>query len=375
MILNRQGNPISNIANAVEMLRTDPMFRDLLCFDEMLMQPMIRRSQPLPLTDADIVEINVALQLAGLISLGRPTTEHAVIKVAHEHRYHPIRDYLSKLAWDGKPRLTAFASRYFGADDTPYHQAIGSMFLLSMVARIFKPGEKCDYVLVLEGEQGKLKSTACEILAGAAYFTDAVPSLDKGKEVSQHLRGKWIVELSELDAMRRAEQSTLKAFFSRKHEKYRPPYAHFEVDEPRQCLFTATTNRTTYLRDETGNRRYWPLPCGVIDLDALRRDRDQLFAEAVTQYRGGVQWWPDAETQALIEPEQEARHLDDAWFQSIADCLQGKTRITIPALASLALARDIGTLTVPEQGRIAAILEELEWVPKRTMRERWWQPK
>jgi predicted P-loop ATPase len=374
MILNRQGNPMSNVANAFELLTTLPEFNDLLCFDEMLMQPMIRRSQPIPLTDCDITDINIALQRAGLTTVGRLVTEQAAFRAALEHRYHPIRNRLSKLKWDGKPRLDRFAHVYLGAADTPYHRAIGSMFLLSMAARIFKPGEKCDYVLVLEGPQGRLKSTACEVLAGEAYFTDAVPGLDKGKEVSQHLRGKWIVELSELDAMRRADQSTLKAFFSRKHEKYRPPYGHVEVDEPRQCLFTATTNKLTYLKDETGNRRYWPLRCGTIDIEALRRDRDQLLAEACDQYRRGVQWWPDADTQALIEPEQEARYQDDPWHGPIAEFLTDRDRVTIPELAINVLGKVIGSVTVTDMTRISAILEKEHWISRRTKKQRWWEP-
>ena len=365
---------MSNVFNALEMLRTLPEFADLLGFDEMLMEATIRRSKPVPLGDADITDINAALQQAGLSTVGRIVTEQAIFRIALNHRYHPIRDWLSKLKWDGKPRLDGFAHVYLGAEDTPYHRAIGSMFLLSMVARIFKPGEKCDYVLVLEGEQGRKKSMACEVLAGEAYFTDAIPSLDKGKEVSQHLRGKWIAELSELDAMRRAETSTLKAFFSRRHEKYRPPYAHCEVDEPRQCLFTATTNKMTYLKDETGNRRYWPLRCGDILVEALRRDRNQLFAEATDQYRRGVQWWPDAETSALIEPEQEAREQVDAWHGPIADYLFGRTRVTIPELSMNALARSIGTVSINDMARISAILEKEHWVPRRTKRERWWEP-
>jgi predicted P-loop ATPase len=374
MILNRQGNPMSILSNAVEIMQTDRAFKDLLCFDLMRMQPMIRRSAPEPLTDCDITDINIMLQRAGLCTIGRLITEQAAFRIARNHSYHPIRDYLSKLVWDRKPRLDRFGITYLGAADTPYHRAIGSMFILSMVARIFKPGEKCDYVLVLEGPQGRGKSTACEILAGQAYFTDAIPSLDKGKEVSQHLRGKWVAEISELDAMRRAETSTLKAFFSRRHEKYRPPYAHEEVDEPRQCLFTASTNKMTYLQDETGNRRYWPLKCGTLDLAGLRADRDQLFAEAVEQYRRGVQWWPDAETEVLIEPEQEARHEQDAWYGPVASFLVGRPRVTVPEIGINVLGKLLGSLTPTDNRRLGAILEAEHWVAKRNSRERWWEP-
>jgi predicted P-loop ATPase len=247
---------------------------------------------------------------------------------------------------------------------------------------------------VLEGTQGTTRSTVCAILAGE-YFSDHLPDV-AGKDCSQHLRGKWLIEVAELRAHSRASIDQFKEFLTRTDERYRPAYGHREVHEPRQCVFVATTNRDIYLLDETGNRRFWPVKTGEINLDALRQDRDQLFAEAVGRFNGGAQWWPDPDfEQRHIVPEQETRFESDVWeplIRRYLDCLRPPKRTSILHIALDVLEYEleapptsiygsqearktpINRFGMKEQKRVAAILRHLKWVAKRDMRERWWEP-
>ena len=234
------------------------------------------------------------------------------------------------------------------------------MFLVAMVARVMEPGSKCDYMLVLEGEQGAGKSQACKVLAGS-WFSDSMPDISH-KDASQHLRGKWLIEVAELAATKRAEAEALKAFISRTVERYRPSYGRKEVFEPRQCLFIGTTNQTSYLKDDSGARRFWPVKVGRIDTDALSHDRDQLFAEAVHLYRGGSQWWPDQDFERThIRPQQDDRFEADAWQQTVANYVATLSRVRVTDVAREALSLEMSRIGTAEQRRVASILTTLGW--------------
>jgi len=388
--VNRHGTPIPNLANTMVALRNDPILKDAFAYDEMLRAPLLMLSypqpspsfQPRPVIDVDVTRLQELLQTVGLTNVGKDTVHLAVDLRAHECAFHPVRDWLAALVWDGGPRLDTWLTVYFGAADAPYTRQVGRMFLISMVARIFQPGCKADYMPILEGEQGLLKSTGCQILGGE-WFSDNLPEVSAGKDVSQHLNGKWLIEVPEMHAMGRTETALLKAFVTRQVERYRPSFGRKEVIEPRQCVFIGTTNRDAYLRDETGGRRFWPVKAGRIDVDALRRDRPQLFAEAVVRYREGSPWWPHRDFErAHIMPEQQARYEADAWAENIAEwfTLTGKDRVTIGELARHALQIETSRIGTADQRRIAAVLETLHWQRERpdgktdSQGKRWWVP-
>ena len=388
-----KGNPLPIVANVFAALEGDLQLRDAIAYDEMQCTPMLLHQigqliggnilDPRPLTDCDVTEIQKYLQHEGLDRIGRESVRDAIDAYARAHGYHPLRDYLESLHWDGRHRVYTWLITHLGARESDYARGVGVMFLVSMIARIFAPGCKADHMLVLEGPQGTLKSTACAILAGY-WFSDNLPDITAGKDASQHLRGKWLIEVAEMHAMSRAEASLLKSFISRTTERYRPSYGRLEVIEARQCVFIGTTNKEAYLRDETGGRRFWPLKCGTIDVDSLAEDRDQLFAEAVHLYRTGCAWWPDRkfELEHAI-PEQAARYESDPWEPVVRNYLASKARVSLLEVFVGALKFEVeppahkeggprpmrGTaynrVGTSDQRRLAAVMTALGWEQRR----------
>jgi predicted P-loop ATPase len=303
-ICGETGRPLPILANVLIGLRA--VWPDHFAFDEMACTPVLMHSldgegafAARPITDIDVGIVQDRLQHFALKRVAKDTVHQGVDIRAHECRFHPVGDYLAALQWDGAPRVGKLFVDYFGSSSPPaYVEAIGRMFLVSMIARVMRPGCKVDHLPVIEGPQGKLKSTACRVLGSDTWFSDNLPDVSAGKDASQHLRGKWLIEVSEMHAMNRAETTQLKAFITRQEERYRPSYGRKEVIEPRQCVFVGTTNRDVYLRDETGGRRFWPVKADSIDVDRLARDRDQLFAEGVVLYRAGALWWPGSRIRA-----------------------------------------------------------------------------
>lgn len=376
----------SNLYNALVAMETDARLIGIVAFNQMLQAEILMALpdrgaiEPRPIIDADVGLIQRHLQELGLRRISRETVHQAVEISARKHAFHPVRDYLSGLKWDGKARLATWMSEYLGVkrvDDNPYDERVGMMFLISMVARIFRPGCQADYMVVLEGAQGILKSTACRALGGQ-WFSDHLPEISAGKDVSQHLRGKWLIEVSEMHAMSRTETTLLKSFISRTTERYRPSYGRKEVIEERQCVFIGTTNRDTYLRDETGGRRFWPMLTNKIKIAELTANRDQLFAEAVALYRKGTPWWPDQEFERkFAAPEQAARYEADAWEDPVREFLKTKRRTTVMAVARGCLEFTNDRLGTADQRRITAVLTDLKWHrgKRGNNGERFWVPK
>jgi predicted P-loop ATPase len=244
---------------------------------------------------------------------------------ARRHGFHPVVDYLTGLHWDGIPRIDKWLSTYAAAESTPYTDAVGSLLLIAAVRRVRKPGCKFDEMVVLESEQGTDKSSALRILAvNDDWFHDDVPLNAEGKRVMEALAGRWIVEAAELNGMRKGEVEHLKAFLSRTHDRARMSYDRYPTEGKRQCIIVGTTNSGSYLRDNTGNRRFWPVTIKQFNTNALRRDRDQLWAEAAAREAQGASIRLDRSLWAAAGSEQALRRIADPWEEIVAEHLDGK---------------------------------------------------
>lgn len=383
---DEKGRFIANLYNALVGLHQDTGLANRFRFDEMrqdalivLPVPLVPGSQkgadpPHVVTDDDASRTQAWLQHRGLARMGKDTLHQAIDLVAREDRFHPLCDELDALAWDKQERAPTWLATYLGATAQPteYLNAIGPMFLVSMIARVFWPGCKADYMLVLEGEQGLLKSSACRILFGEQWFGDCLPDIHS-KDAKQYLRGKWGVEVAELSAFTKADIETLKAFITRQEEAYRPPWGRRDVHEPRQCVFVGTTNRASYVRDDTGARRFWGVQVGLINLEKLAQDRDQLLAEALHLYRMGHKWWPDPEFEAKwIKPEQETRIENDPWEEPIETAVNElEPPITLAKIVVKLGFESNSRVGTADARRIVSILQGLGWMKVRNNSSRY----
>lgn len=331
------------------------------------------RRFPSEVRDQDVVLLHTVLEEEYRFGLAREPLRNAVAFAAAHQRYHPVREYLAGLRWDGEARLDAWLAAYCGAEDDAYTRAVAARWMIAAVARASRPGCKVDNVLLLEGEQGIKKSTVAEVLGGD-WSADSLPPLTT-KDAASYLRGVWIVEMAELAGLRRAEWNTVKAFLSRREDRYRPAYGRREVTQPRQCVFLGTVNDAEYLGDPTGGRRFWPVRVTAIDERALRRDRDQLWAEAAARYETGERWWLDADLDAdLVEAarqEQESRYASDAFEPIVLAFVEGRGEVTTDEIFRFAPWPDGARprMTPTEQARIVSILARLGFRKTRPRRD------
>jgi hypothetical protein len=290
-------------------------------------------NSPRPLHDPhDILLATMYFQANGFPKAGKGVASDAIAAIAHDHAYHPVRDYLDSLRWDGIDRIGRLFQHYFNAempDDAGEHdrhvaylEHISIGFMVGAVARVMDPGCKHDHVPVVVGrDQGLLKSSAIRALChDPAWFTDNIPSDLADRDTKESLAGKWIIELAEIPHVRK-ETERLKAFLSSQVDRYRAAYGRVTQDHPRQSAFIGTSNDLEFA-DVTGNRRFWPfVSAGLIDLDGIVRDRDQLWAEAVALYRQGVRWWLPPNIEQIARERQDAFVESDLWDGVIAEWL------------------------------------------------------
>jgi predicted P-loop ATPase len=353
------------LANAITALRLAPEWQGVLAYDEFRCNVVAVKPVPwgaLPKNGWTDQEDRLCAEWLqrNRIFVSVEIASQAVQTVAAQQRVHPVRNYLNGLNWDGVPRLDRWLSTYLGVEDSNYSYAVGARWMLSAVARIYRRGAKADCCLILEGPQGIKKSTALGTLAGE-YFTDELADLGS-KDAALQIRCVWIVEISELDSLVRSEIASIKAFMSRSADRFRPPFGKRVVECPRQCVSAGTVNHTEYLRDETGARRFWPVLCGSIDIEALARDREQLWAEAKHRYSSGEKWWLD--TLPLVEiaaEEQAARYQGDPWQEIMSPWLEARTGTSISEVLEKCISKPQALWTQGDKNRIGRCLRVLGW--------------
>lgn len=279
--------------------------------------------------DPDNVRAGSWLARNEQLTVGIDVIIGAIEVVARSNPIHPVRDYLETLRWDGVERLPGWLATYCGATQSEYTAQVGRRWMISAVARVFEPGCQVDCVLILEGKQGIRKSSALRALVPSPELYTETGVNVGDKDSYQLLHGIWIYSFEELASLKRGDLEKTKSFITSPKDRYRPSYGRGTRDFPRQNVFAGTTNEDQYFIDRTGNRRFWPILVETAcDVEAIVRDRDQLWAEALVRYRRGEKWHVDTpELKALCEAEQSKRVLPDPWEDIVAQWLQNPSKI------------------------------------------------
>ena len=364
IIVGERGNPRAVLANAITVLRAHDKWRGVLAFDQFSLATIAREPPPWgskgPWSDHEALLAADWLQRHCGIHLHVNVVAEAVQVVARENGFDPVLKYLNDLRWDGIRRVDTWLSLYLGAESSWYTASVGERWLVSAVARAYRPGCKADCVLILEGPQGIGKSRALRTLA-EPWFTDEIADFGS-KDAAMQLLGVWVIEIAELESMTHSEVSRVKAFLSRSTDRFRPPYGRRLVEQPRRCVFAGTVNVEEYLKDETGNRRFWPVRCSVVRLDELHRDRDQIWAEVVHRFKEEASWWLD--DAALVQEaaqEQAERLQPDPWRDAIQDFLATRDDVCIPEILTDCLKKDANRWERKDEMRVGATLRVLGW--------------
>jgi putative DNA primase/helicase len=367
--LKENGRPKPTLQNIVRVFEADPRWTGRIRFNELSSSDELEHA---PVADglrrrSDTLDGEVGLWLADHYRLDVKTglVAEGISIVAARHAHHPVRVYLRDLRWDGTSRAPALFVKYFGAVDTELVRSLGQAFLLSCIARVIKPGSKVDTTPILVGSQGAKKSTGLRVLAvRPEWFADT--HLDLGsKDTFETIQGRWIYELAELDAFKGREWSRIKSLLSSPRDTWRRPYGRHSVQVDRQVVFCGTTNEDTFLGDPTGSRRFWPVRVGEVDVAALLRDRDQLWAEAFQLFNAGARWWlDDVQDRALATASEEFR-IQDPWEELILQWVYGRSGVTTADVLEQAVKKPKDTWTQNDQTRVVAVLRRSGWTQTR----------
>jgi hypothetical protein len=358
----RKGLPIANGTNARRALRA----LGIKCrYDIFHDKIEVRAKNLLESVNLDHVALMLRIKIEKAFRFD-PGTKHvldAMIQLAIENKFDPVRDYLDALAWDGEPRLERWLATYLGAEDTDLNRAFGRTALIAAVRRVRHPGCKFDPIIVLEGPMGTQKSKTIETLAGTENFSDQTILGARDREQQELLAGVWLFEIAELSNIRKTEVEHIKAFASRTHDRARPAYGHTRVDQPRRCVLFATTNDDQYLK--AADRRFWPVRTATIDIEALKRDRDQLWAEAAQRDREGTSIVLDRTLWQPAHVEQEEREERDPWDDKLTDIVgeieHGEERISSTDLLSIVIGLHISRQRDIDYKRLGRCMRRLGW--------------
>ena len=310
-----KGQVKNMVTNADTILSYDPLLKDAICYNELTQKVDIvkdlgwdRRGFGSALTDNDLYNIHLYCERTyGFTYL--KAIEEAIHVVADRNKYHPIRDFLNSLEWDGQERVRYALKHFLGADTSDYTYEVLKLFMLGAIARVFSPGEKFDYIICLVGGQGAGKSSFFRLLSVKdEWFSDDLKDLESSR-VYEKLQGHWIIELSEMLATNNARSNeAIKSFLSRQRETYRTPYDRFSKERPRQCVFAGTTNKISFLpSDRTGNRRFLPILCREKDAEVFILDDEKESRAYIRQmWAEAMEIWKRGKVLLKLSPEMEA---------------------------------------------------------------------
>lgn len=368
--INDNGVPHNSIGNALIALEAMGV---QVSFDSFANRHVIKGLEGYgpALDDAVLVHTRLLAESRWGLRFGKDRWLDIVTDNARRNTSHPVREYLDGLQWDRTERIDRWLVTYAGAQDSEYVRAVGGLFLVAAVRRVREPGCKFDEMLVLESPQGTNKSEALSCMAvNEDWFSDDLPLNADSKVVMESTAGRWIVELAELKGMRRSDVEHVKALLSRRVDKARMAYGRMTTEQPRQCVFFGTTNNTEYLRDMTGNRRFWPVAMEIMDVKALRRDRDQLWAEAATREARGDSIRLPERLWAAAGAEQAGRVEIDPFFEMLCSRLDGvEGKVRASDVWMIVGLEDKGRRTQDHNSRLSSAMKLLGWTrPKSVLR-------
>ena len=378
---NYHGKPICNHSNVVTLLTKHSDWENVFvndAFDRVkkVLKPLPNDGQsasgfmPRQLVDNDYTAVCIWLNNFGITSVQKSTVMDAVQAVCAQQTFNPLMDYfrgVQKQHPEDDKLLDDWMCRFLGVKvsneaERKYITAVSRLMLIQAVARAKKPGCKADSVIVLEGQQGTGKSTALRVLFSDEYFGDQLPHM-ASKDSSSYLKGKWCVELAELDFKRKTEVETIKAFISRLTENYRPAFGREEIEVDRTCVFIGTTNSDNYLSDETGNRRFLPIKTTSIDIGNLGGHRDRLWAAAAHAYDKGEQYWLTSEVVDLARDQAKQRLEQDPWVETIEERMNSMAEASImDALTACFSGIDAQAISTQMTRRMSKSLQLAGWV-------------